>query len=103
MSRDMDGRQATEAIKRLIIECELPRTEMALFGVLCPYCGKTDRIRRLDPPSDLEGVLRAADFNVYKELWHLLVANGGELGFCRFCLTPLRLNMDEGLALPACE
>lgn len=103
MSYALDCRRATEAIKRLIIECELPRTEMALFGVLCPYCGKTDRIRQLEQPPDLKGVLTAADLDIYKELWHLLVPNGWELGVCRFCLAPLRLKMDAGLALPACE
>lgn len=99
----MDSREATASIKRLIIECELPRTDMALFGILCPYCGKTDRIRRLEPPPDLEGVLWEADLEVYKGVWSILSQNGGDLGVCKFCLNPLRLNQDKGLAEPVCE
>jgi hypothetical protein len=99
----MDRRQATASIKRLIIECELPRTDMALFGILCPYCGKTDRIRRLEPPPDLEGVLLEADLEVYRSVWSILALNGEDLGVCKFCFNVLRLNPDEGLAEPVCE
>jgi hypothetical protein len=99
----MDRREATASIRRLIIECELPRSDMALFGILCPYCGKTDRIRRLEPPPDLEGVLRQADLELYKAVWSILALNGEELGVCKFCLNPLRLNPDEGLAEPVVE
>ena len=99
----MDRRQATASIKRLIVEYELPRTDVALFGILCPYCGKTDRIRRLEPPSDLEGVLLEADLEVYKGVWSILVLNGEDLGVCKFCLNPLKLNPDEALAEPFCE
>ncbi len=94
----MDRRQATASIKRLIVECELPRTDIALVGILCPYCGKTDRIRRLEPPPDLVGVLLEADLEVYKGVWSILVLQGEDLGVCKFCFNPLRLNPDEGLA-----
>ena len=103
LTKAMDSREAAASIKRLIIECELPRTDMALFGILCPYCGKTDRIRQLEPPSNLEGVLAEADLEVYKSVWNILVLNGEDLGVCRFCFNPLRLNLDQGLAEPACE
>lgn len=104
LNKAMDAREATASMKRLIIECGLPRTEMALLGILCPYCGKTDRIRQLEPPQELEGVLSEADFELYKGTWSILVTtNGDDLGVCRFCLNPLRLNLDEGLAKPACE
>lgn len=103
LTQAMDRREAMALIKRLVIECELPRTDMALFGILCPYCGKTDRIRQLEPPSNLEGVLAEADLEVYKSVWNILVLNGEDLGVCRFCFNPLRLNLDQGLAEPACE
>jgi len=103
LTQAMDRREATASIKRLVIECELPRTDMALFGILCPYCGKTDRIRRLESPPDLEGVLLEADLEVYKGVWSILVLNGEDLGVCKFCFNPLKLSLDEGLAGPVCE
>jgi hypothetical protein len=103
LTQVMDRGEATASIKRLIIECELPGTDVALFGILCPYCGKTDRIRRLEPPPDLEGVLLEADLEVYKSVWSILVLNGEDLGVCKFCFNPVRLNLEAGLAEPVCE
>ena len=102
-TKAMESGEATASIKRLIIEYELPGTDMSLLGILCPYCGKTDRIRQLEPPAALEGVLAEADLEVYKDVWSMLVLNGEDLVVCKFCFNPLRLNPDEGLARPVCE
>ncbi len=49
----METHQIVEELKALIIEKSLPRTEVAIYGVKCPYCGKSDRIHRLEPPAEL--------------------------------------------------
>jgi hypothetical protein len=99
----LDSREAVASLKRLVIECELPKTDMALFGVLCPFCGKTDRIRQLERPPALRDILPKADLELYKTAWDILVSSEGDLGFCKFCLNPLRLDMTRGFAEPACD
>ena len=49
----MENVEAIDKLKALIIENNLPQTDMSIFGIKCPYCGKSDRIRKLEPPEDL--------------------------------------------------
>ena len=92
----METHQIVEELKALIIEKSLPRTEVAIYGVKCPYCGKSDRIHRFEPPADLP-----ADFDLqakdrYADLWHRLNPSKSKLGFCKFCLNPLELISGNG-------
>jgi hypothetical protein len=83
--------QAVEAIKQLVIEKNLPKKDMALFGIRCPYCGKSDRIRQLEDPESLNGGLEAHEMAEYESLWQHLTHSKASLGVCKFCLNPLRL------------
>ncbi len=94
----MDKLEAMSALKDFMIEHGLPKAEMALFGIKCPYCGKTDRIRQLETPNDLNGDLAKPDLEHYNALWYSLVERDELLGMCKFCLNPLKLYLDEGRA-----
>lgn len=87
----MDPRHALETLEKLIIENGLPRTDMALFGVSCPYCGKSDRIRPLEPPGNGDLDLSDEDRAGYEALWRQLAPPGMGLGVCKFCQNPLAL------------
>lgn len=95
----LDRLEAIEQIKLFVIENDLPKTDMGIFGIRCPYCGKSDRIRKLEPPDALTGRLNARDMLVYATLWHQLdPLDVSCLGVCRFCQNPLELFMNEGHA-----
>lgn len=94
----MDRLEAMSGLKDFVIEHGLPRTDMALFGVKCPYCGKSDRIRQLEAPDDLNGNLAKPDLERYTSLWTSLAEGEVALGLCKFCLNPLKLDLDEGRA-----
>jgi hypothetical protein len=96
----MDKSEAMAELKFFVLDHGLPKTEMALFGIKCPYCGKSDRIRQLEPPQELHGVLPEVDLQQYTLLWQGLAEKGGLLGICKFCLNPLKLHLEEGLAEP---
>jgi hypothetical protein len=85
---------AIEALRRFTIEKELPRRETALFGVRCPYCGKSDRIRRLEDPEALDDSLTIEERLCYSDLWSKVVSPDLSLGVCRFCLNLLELSED---------
>lgn len=78
-----------EALRRFVLERELPKTETALFGVKCPYCGKADRVRRLERPMELRDELSPEDLSAYSDLWEGLARPGKELGVCQFCRNPV--------------
>jgi len=88
----MDRNQAVEDLQNLILEHDLPGTDMALFGVRCPYCGKSDRIRELEVPARLDSRFPADEAARYAELWSALVGADGMLGVCKFCRNVLRLD-----------
>lgn len=90
----MDTPDAIEKLRRFLIEHDLPRTDLALFGVRCPYCGKSDRIRGLDAPEDLDGAMETGQVEAYADLWRRLNLSSGGLGVCKFCQNPLRLSPD---------
>jgi hypothetical protein len=96
----MDKSEAMAELKRFVLDHGLPRTEMALLGIKCPYCGKSDRIRQLETPQELHRGLPEADLQQYTALWKSLAEEDGLLGICKFCLNPLKLDLDESLAEP---
>lgn len=96
----MDIKQALETLKQFLITHELPKTDVALFGVQCPYCGKSDRIRELEPPEDLNGIIDPEKIKTYTSLWKMLNHPKKALGVCKFCLNPLELILEENTAKP---
>ena len=83
-----------EGYRQLIRELELPRENFALFGLRCPYCGKSDRIKRLEKPEDLETCPEE-----YHRLWKKF-GGEGDLVFCGFCEGLLVMNKDRSSATP---
>lgn len=81
-----------EQLKLFAIDHDLPKTDMALFGTLCPYCGKADRIRPLEHPDELPDTINGKELTAYTGFWERFAASGGSLGVCKFCQNPLRLN-----------
>jgi hypothetical protein len=90
--------EVIQRFQQFVIEHGLPKTDMALFGIKCPYCGKSDRIRELEDPAALQEVLQPQDIKKYEELWSYLKQSAGSLGVCKFCNNPLNLLLDEGKA-----
>ena len=79
-----------EQLKQIIIAHGLPQTDMALFGVSCPYCGKSDRIRQLDPPQMLSAVI-GQETAAYADTYNQLSVPESSMGVCKFCLNIVRL------------
>jgi hypothetical protein len=98
----MDRNHAIELLQQIILENSLPRTDMALFGLLCPYCGKSDRIHGLEAPQRLNGTLSQDALLRYAELWENLAAAEEGLGLCQFCRNVLLLDGNRR-ALPLYE
>jgi len=94
--------QAVEKLKTFVLKHSLPRTDMALFGILCPYCGKSDRIRELEEPTALKEKMDAKYMAIYAELWQQLARSNGSLGVCKFCQNLIVLQAKAG-ALPLYE
>jgi len=88
-----------EDLQRFIIEHGLPATEMALFGVKCPYCGKSDRIRALDPPEDMTDVIGPDATGAYAALLEKLPTPASSIGVCQFCRNCSEIN-GSNQALP---
>lgn len=84
--------EVLERLRRFILENGLPRKDMALFGVKCPYCGKSDRIRKLETPEELGKSLSDERLDVYRDLLATLLRGPVSLGVCKFCQSPLRLS-----------
>ena len=80
-----------EQLRQFVMEHGLPTTDMAMFGVMCPYCGKSDRIRALDSPEKLEADLPGREHGTYRRIWESLVSGDPGLGVCKFCQNILRL------------
>ncbi len=85
-------------LQQFVMDRGLPKADMALFGIRCPYCGKSDRIRRLEEPEQLVGKIDSKDMGIYAELWMKLEKPGESLGVCKFCHNPLRIYGAEGKA-----
>jgi hypothetical protein len=83
-----------ERYRQLILDLGLPRQDFALFGLRCPYCGKSDRINRLEKPGELEACPEE-----YQSLWNRF-ASEGDLVVCRFCEVLLVRNKDDNTVTP---
>ena len=94
--------QAVVKLKTFVLKHGLPRTDMALFGIVCPYCGKSDRIRELEEPHALEEKMDAKHMAIYVALWEQLTRSNGSLGVCKFCQNLIALQEKAG-ALPLYE
>ena len=86
-----------EKLRELILELGLPHNDFALFGVKCPYCGKSDRIYKLEPPEELKDV--PEDYGL---IWDRL-SSEGELVVCKFCQQALSLSESGDAAAPLAE
>lgn len=94
----LNNNEAVELLKSFAIRHGLPQTDMALFDIKCPYCGKSDRIRTLENPDELKNGIDPDDLLQYSEIWMNLAPSGGSLGVCKFCQNPLELIEREGRA-----
>jgi RNase P subunit RPR2 len=83
-----------ERYRQLIRDLGLPHQEFALFGLRCPYCGKSDRINRLEEPGELKGCPEE-----YRQLWGRFEQEG-KLVFCKFCEALLVMAKDQNKATP---
>jgi hypothetical protein len=90
--------EVIQKFQQFVIEHGLPKTDMALFGIRCPYCGKSDRIRELEDPDELQEGMDPEDIKKYTELWKNLTPSSGSLGVCKFCNNPLHLFLEKGKA-----
>lgn len=89
--------ETIEQFRKLILEMGLPRNDYALFGVKCPYCGKSDRINRLESPEELKVCPEE-----YRSFWNQL-RQGGDPVVCTFCRQVLSLDNGSHQAKPPAE
>jgi hypothetical protein len=94
--------EAVEELKTFVLEHGLPQTDMALFGTMCPYCGKSDRIRQLEEPHALSEKMDSKNRAFYNKLWDRLTRSKGSLGVCKFCQNLLLLQ-GKASAIPLYE
>ncbi len=90
----MTGWEDIEGYRRLIRDLGLPQQDFALFGLRCPYCGKSDRINRLEKPEELETCPEE-----YQRLWEKF-GGEGDLVVCKFCEGLLVMGKDRSSATP---
>jgi hypothetical protein len=83
-----------ERYRNLIRDLGLPKRDLALFGIRCPYCGKSDRINPLEKPEDLEPC--PVD---YRRLWEQF-GREGDLVVCKFCEVLLVMDKVQGSVTP---
>ena len=98
----MEINEAVEKLKTLVLTNGLPKTDMALFGIKCPYCGKSDRIRELEEPDALNEKMDSKQMAIYFSLWEQLTRSNGSLAVCKFCQNLLLLQ-DKANAAPIYE
>lgn len=93
----MQPDELIEVLRDFILKNRLPMNDLALFGMLCPLCGKTDRIRELESPEELLGHFDPDDpgFIVYKYCFRNMIKEPLKLGVCKFCNTPLLLDLES--------
>jgi hypothetical protein len=94
--------EAVEQLRTFVLEQGLPQTDMALFGIRCPYCGKSDRIRELEKPDALGVKMESKEMGLYTKLWGQLTTSNGSLGVCKFCQNLLLLK-NKANAVPIYE
>ena len=96
----METNEVVQRLQQFILDNGLPKTDMALFGVKCPYCGKSDRIRQLENPEELHGKSDLEDIQRYFDLWAYFKQSNVSLGVCKFCHNPLKIYDKSGNAEP---
>ncbi len=89
-------------LRNFVMEHGLPVTEMTLFGIKCPYCGKSDQIRKLESPDDLDQVIETDALGAYSAYLKKLQQPETSIGVCRFCRNCLSLTK-AGQAMPLPE
>lgn len=99
----MNTYENVQALRAFVIDHALPESDMALFGIRCPYCGKSDRVRKLEAPADLAGRLDPDGLRKYTELWGNLSVPDGSLGVCKFCHNLLEIIHGKSEANAVCE
>ena len=93
--------QTNEDLRNFVMEHGLTDTEMTLFGVKCPYCGKSDQIRKLESPDDLIRVIEPDALVAYSAFLKKLQQLEISVGVCRFCRNCLSLTKtDQAAPLP---
>ena len=96
----MGTNEVIQELQQFVMDHGLPKRDMALFGIKCPYCGKSDRIRQLEDPKELQGAMEPKDIKKYTEFWMDLTQSTSSLGVCKFCNNPLSVLVEEGKAKP---
>lgn len=94
--------EALMALRQFVTLNELPKTDYSLYGVRCPYCGKMDRICRLESPGELGNSMKTEARAKYETLWKTVIRTDRSLGMCRFCQNLLGLK-DDMTAEPLVE
>jgi len=87
----MENNEAVQLLQQFILDHGLPKTDVALFGLKCPYCGKSDRIRQLESPEELHGKSDSEDVQKYSDFWVYFIRSNESLGVCKFCNNPLKI------------
>lgn len=98
----METNEEAEKLKTFVLTHGLPKTDMALFDIKCPYCGKSDRIRDLEEPDALTEKMDSKNLAIYFNLWDQLARSNGSLAVCKFCQNLLLLQ-DKASAVPLYE
>ena len=83
-----------ERYRNLIRDLGLPKRDLALFGIRCPYCGKSDRINPLEKPEELDPCPED-----YRKLWEQF-GQAGDLVVCKFCEVLLVMDKDQRSVTP---
>ncbi len=96
----MENNEAVQLLQQFILDHGLPKTDVALFGIKCPYCGKSDRIRQLESPEELHGKSDSEDVQKYSDFWVYFIRSNESLGVCKFCNNPLKIIDKSGNAEP---
>ncbi len=95
----MNDHEQIEKLRAFAINHGLPKTDMALYDVRCPYCGKSDRIRLLETPEELGETISTSELDSYEGFWRGIAESTGSLGVCKFCQHIVKLG-ENGQAEP---
>jgi hypothetical protein len=94
----MEFNESVQKLQQFVIDHGLPKTDMALFGIKCLYCGKSDRIRQLESPDQLHEKMDPKDTKRYSDLWKPFTQSDDSIGVCKFCHNLLKLYKEKGKA-----
>ncbi len=94
--------ETIEDLRQFVMEYGLPATEMTLFGVKCPYCGKSDQIKKLESPDDLTDVIETDALAAYSSFLKKRQQLESAIGVCWFCRNCVSFT-SAGQAMPPPE